>query len=213
MEFGHSLYGEQPPRPTATGPDTREEPLHVERAKAGDREAFSQLVRMHQAVVRAYVSAHIRGAEAADDLAQEVFLRAFRRLDAFQLPETRQHPPLAAGDRAQPAARAPAGAGSSSRRAGRGDLEAALDTRQLDGEAPRDPLEVERRIEALQRCVDKLAPSASTLVSRHYFERRTLASLAAEENKQESALRMRLLRIREVLRGCIEQATGEGAGP
>ena len=48
------------------------------------------------------------------------------------------------------------------------------------------------------------------LFAPHYFERRTLASLAAEENKQESALRMRLLRIRETLRACIEQAVGEG---
>src|SRR5688572_3652934 len=71
-----------------TGSDPRDEPLQVERAKAGDREAFSQLVRLHQAVVRAYVSAHVRAAETADDLAQEVFLRAFRRLDAFQLPES-----------------------------------------------------------------------------------------------------------------------------
>src|SRR5678815_2354836 len=70
------------------GPEARDEPVHVERAKAGDREAFSQLVRMHQAVVRAYVSMNIRAPEAADDLAQEVFLRAYRRLDAFQLPES-----------------------------------------------------------------------------------------------------------------------------
>jgi RNA polymerase sigma-70 factor, ECF subfamily len=193
-----------------SGPEARDEPLHVERAKAGDRDAFSQLVRMHQAVVRTYVSVHIRGAEVADDLAQEVFLRAFRRLDSFQLPECGSMRPWLLGiarNLLLEHLRAPARL--ESRRPG--DLEAALDTRQLEGGA-RDPLEVERRIEALQGCVDKLAPPAFALVWRHYFERRTLASLAAEEKKHEGALRMRLLRIREVLRGCIEQATGEGAG-
>jgi RNA polymerase sigma-70 factor (ECF subfamily) len=193
-------------------PDTRDEPVHVERAKAGDRQAFSQLVRMHHAVVRAYVSAHIRVPEAADDLAQEVFLRAFRRLAAFQIPETGSIRPwllgiarnlllehLRAELRVQ--TRAPLA------------LEAALDARHLDdAQAPRDPLEFERRIDALQRCVGKLAPAASTLVQRHYFERQTLASLAAEENRQEGALRMRLLRIREALRTCIETAIAEAGG-
>jgi RNA polymerase sigma-70 factor, ECF subfamily len=195
------------------GPDSRDEPLYVERAKAGDREAFSQLVRMHQAVVRAYLSTHVRGTEAADDLAQEVFLRAFRRLDTFQLPETGSIRPWLLGiarNLLLEQLRAPLRV--EARRPS--DLEAVIDGRQLQiGGSPRDPMEVERRIEALQRCVDQLAPPAFALVWRHYFERRTLASLAAEEKRQESALRMRLLRIREALRACIEQTTGEGARP
>jgi RNA polymerase sigma-70 factor, ECF subfamily len=194
------------------GPAPADEPLHIARAKGGDREAFSQLVRMHQAVVRAYVSAHVRPVEAADDLAQEVFLRAFRRLDAFQLPESGSIRPWLLGiarNLLLEHLRAPARL--EARRPA--DLEEALETRQLEGgPGPQDAMEMERRIAALQGCVDKLAPAAFALVWRHYFERRTLASLAAEEKKQESALRMRLLRIREALRACIEQA-GEGALP
>jgi RNA polymerase sigma-70 factor (ECF subfamily) len=195
-------------------PDPHDEPLHVERAKAGDRDAFSQLVRMHQAVVRAYVSAHVREAEAADDLAQEVFLRAFRRLDAFQPPESGSMRPWLMGiarNLLLEHLRAPVRLQERTVV----NLAALLDGRHLadDGQSPRDPLEIERRIETLQRCVEKLAPAASALVWRHYFERRTLASLAAEEKKPESTLRMRLLRIREALRACIERAIGEGALP
>ncbi len=193
------------------GSDARDEPLQVERAKAGDREAFSQLVRMHQAVVRVYLSAHVRAAETADDLAQEVFLRAFKRLDAFQLPETGSMRPWLMGiarnlllEHMRAPARLEARGGA--------DLEAVIDNRQLEqAPAARDPAEIERRMEALQSCVDKLPPASSSLVSQHYFERRTLASLAAEEHKQESALRMRLLRIREALRVCIERALEGGA--
>jgi RNA polymerase sigma-70 factor (ECF subfamily) len=196
-------------RPSRQASDVRDEPLQIERAKAGDREAFSQLVRMHQAVVRVYLGAHVRAAETADDLAQEVFLRAFRRLDAFVLPETGSIRPWLMGiarNLLLEHLRAPARL-ESGRAA---DLETALDSRQLAAEA-RDPAEIERRMEALQSCVDKLPPASLALVSRHYFERRTLASLAAEEHKQESALRMRLLRIREALRACIERNLGEGA--
>jgi len=185
-------------------PDARDEPLWIARAQGGDRAAFSQLVRLHQAVVRAYLGAHLREAEAADDLAQEVFLRAFRRLDAFQVPETGTIRPWLLGIARNLLLEHLRGPG---RLEARVDPEAALEAVPA---GPRDPLEVERRIEALQRCVEKLAPAAAGLVWRHYFERRTLASLAAEENKQESALRMRLLRIREVLRACIERSVGEG---
>jgi RNA polymerase sigma-70 factor, ECF subfamily len=197
------------PRPMRRpGPDTRDEPLFVERAKAGDREAFSQIVRLHQAVVRAYVSSHIRGAEAADDLAQEVFLRAFRRLEAFQVPDNGSMRPWLLGiarNLLLEHLRAP---GKLEARTA-ADMERVLEVREIP--PPRDPLDAERRIDALQRCVEKLAPAASRLVHRHYFERRTLASLAAEEQKQESALRMRLLRIREALRACIEHTLGETA--
>jgi RNA polymerase sigma-70 factor (ECF subfamily) len=155
-------------------------------------------------VVRAYLGAHVRGADVADDLAQEAFLRAFRRLDAFQLPENGTMRPWLLGiarNLLLEHRRA------SDQREARADPEALLDAQAT----PRDPLEGERRIEALQRCVDKLAPASARLVWRHYFERRTLASLAAEEHRQESALRMRLLRIREALRACIERSVGEGA--
>ena len=189
-------------------PDTRDEPLHVQRAKAGDHQAFSQLVRLHQAVVRAYVGGHVREPQAADDLAQEVFLRAFRRLDAFQLPESGSIRPWLLGIARNLLLEHLRAEIKTHTRLG---LEAALDARQLDSvEGPGDPLEAERRIEALHDCVAKLAPAAANLVARHYFERQTLASLAAEEHKQESALRMRLLRIREALRACIEGRIADG---
>jgi RNA polymerase sigma factor (sigma-70 family) len=50
-----------------------------------DRDAFEQLVRRHQGLVRAQLRRLVRGDEAAaDDLAQEVFLLAWRKLDQFR---------------------------------------------------------------------------------------------------------------------------------
>ncbi|TCO41095.1 RNA polymerase sigma factor [Dokdonella fugitiva] len=50
-----------------------------------DRRAFEQLVRRHQGMVRAQLRRLLRGDEtAADDIAQEVFLLAWRKLDQFR---------------------------------------------------------------------------------------------------------------------------------
>lgn len=51
----------------------------------GDRRAFEQLVRRHQGMVRAQLRRLLRGDEAAaDDLAQETFVLAWRKLDQFR---------------------------------------------------------------------------------------------------------------------------------
>ena len=50
-----------------------------------DRNAFEQLLRRHQGVVRAQLRRLLHGdAAAADDLAQETFLLAWRKLDQFR---------------------------------------------------------------------------------------------------------------------------------
>ena len=58
----------------------------VARALLGnDRRAFEQLVRRHQGMVRAQLCRLLHGdAAAADDLAQETFLLAWRKLDQFR---------------------------------------------------------------------------------------------------------------------------------
>ncbi len=58
----------------------------VARVRLGnDPRAFEQLVRRHQGVVRALLRRLLRGDDAAaDDLAQEAFLLAWRKLDQFR---------------------------------------------------------------------------------------------------------------------------------
>ena len=48
------------------------------RAAAGDAAAFSALVRAHEGAVRRFLGRLTRGGGDADDLAQEVFLKAWR---------------------------------------------------------------------------------------------------------------------------------------
>jgi RNA polymerase sigma-70 factor (ECF subfamily) len=51
----------------------------------GDRRAFEQLVRRHQGMVRAQLRRLLHGDDAAaDDMAQETFMLAWRNLDKFR---------------------------------------------------------------------------------------------------------------------------------
>jgi RNA polymerase sigma-70 factor, ECF subfamily len=63
------------------GPDS---PL-IARAAAGDAAAFAALVREHQSRVRAFLRRLTRGDTAlADDLSQETFLEAFRKIAQYR---------------------------------------------------------------------------------------------------------------------------------
>lgn len=55
----------------------------VDRTLAGDVSAFATLVERHRGVVHR-VAARTVGAAAAEDVAQDAFLRAFHRLDKFR---------------------------------------------------------------------------------------------------------------------------------
>jgi RNA polymerase sigma factor (sigma-70 family) len=57
----------------------------VRQATAGDRAAFAGLVRQHQSRLRGFLRRLTRGDQAlADDLAQESFLEAWRKLAQFR---------------------------------------------------------------------------------------------------------------------------------
>ncbi|GGX78213.1 RNA polymerase sigma factor [Streptomyces fructofermentans] len=55
----------------------------VDRARAGDREAFAALYVDHQRFVYRYLLFRTRNRHLAEDLTQEVFVRALRHIDSF----------------------------------------------------------------------------------------------------------------------------------
>jgi RNA polymerase sigma-70 factor, ECF subfamily len=55
----------------------------VARAKAGDRKAFSELVRRHRSVVYRICYRILGNREDAEDATQEAFIRAYDKLDTF----------------------------------------------------------------------------------------------------------------------------------
>ena len=65
---------ERPPRPDDLLP----------RVRAGDNDAARELVELHHDHVRKIVLAHLPRRDAPEDLMQEVFMKAFSRLDQFR---------------------------------------------------------------------------------------------------------------------------------
>ncbi|MBL4883883.1 MAG: sigma-70 family RNA polymerase sigma factor [Planctomycetaceae bacterium] len=59
----------------------------VTSAQTGDREAFGELVKEYQSIVYAVVMKRLRNSAEAHEVAQEVFLRAMRKLAQLREPE------------------------------------------------------------------------------------------------------------------------------
>lgn len=66
------------------GDDDPDDGALVERTLAGDREAFGALVRRHQRLVFRIVGGFLRNPADVEEVAQEVFLRAFQALPRFR---------------------------------------------------------------------------------------------------------------------------------
>jgi RNA polymerase sigma-70 factor, ECF subfamily len=61
-----------------------EEEVLVDRARAGDRGAFEELVRRHADRLYAVILRFVADRETAQEVTQEAFLRAWRGIDRFQ---------------------------------------------------------------------------------------------------------------------------------
>lgn len=190
------------------GLDASEKSL-LERAVQGDVEAFSELVRSHYPVIRVYLGAQISDHGVLDDLAQDVFLRAFRGLRALRhavafrawligIARNRALEHLRERMRLDVALR--------------NRFDHSLEEAQiafLEGEDDDAKLGID--LEALRQCMARLPAGSARLVEEHYFKGRTIASLAMEGRRSAGSVRMALLRLREGLRDCIRRHAKDDA--
>lgn len=68
---------------TPPGDDADEDAL-VRAAQRGDGDAFAALVRRHKSRVFAIAARFARGVHELEDLAQDIFIRVFQKLDGFR---------------------------------------------------------------------------------------------------------------------------------
>ena len=60
----------------------------IERVRAGDQEAFASIVLRHQGSVFALAYHYVRDFHDAQEIAQEAFVKVYRRLDTLSSPQS-----------------------------------------------------------------------------------------------------------------------------
>lgn len=170
-----------------------------------DRQAlhdrFAELVAEHQAWLRAYVRSLGIVAGSVDDVAQEVFLVAYRRYDDF--------------DPARPFAAWLKGiaklvaANERRRHQGRGRLvEPAL----AEALAAVDEVEADADWSAatghLRDCLDRLPGHSRELLRLRYEEDLDASAVGVRLGRDGNAVRQALFRVRELVRRCVEAKAG-----
>lgn len=178
----------------------------IQRIRNGSTDAFSELLRSHQRLVRSFVARHLEGLDEADELSQEVFIAAFRSIDRYEgrgsvaawlIGIARNHvlTHLRNKKNTQPLS-----------------LDHAINTMQLQC-LDEDIFEADveqRRLEVLQSCIDSLGPTQRDTVTSFYFERESAEEIGVRFNKPAGTIRMMLLRIRKSLRNCIAEKLAAG---
>jgi len=174
----------------------------VAEIRAGSRDAFTQLVRLHQAKVRCYLGRFVRGSDVVDDLAQETFIAAYRSLAAYKQQSTLGLWLLGiARNLALKHLR-----DEQRRRSQEADsFEASLSKWSEERMAAEEsgPGRHEQVIAALRKCIDGLQKHSAGIIRDAYFKGRTAAEIAQETGKTEGAVWVTMMRIRQALRECI----------
>ncbi len=173
----------------------------IARAKQGDKEAFCELVRLHQVPVRSYIAQFIRDADAVFDLAQETFLAAWRRFDTFDA--TQDMYPWLRGIARTLSLEHIRKSGRRKRR----EIKAMED--MVDVWAEQRLTDDEDMgtayLAGLRGCLRQIQEQAGRLVEWHYFKGLSMRSIAEKLGRKEGTVRMTLLRIRGTLRECVEK--------
>lgn len=171
----------------------------VRAAQQGDADAFARLVGLHHRRVRACLVARMHDAHEAEDLAQDVFVTAYRKLGEFDAER-----PLAPWLRSIALNllrnhwrkfRAQAIGGST-------ELASLIDERiAADCGPAREPL----LHAALRDCLEGMDGPARELLHRRYGEEESVRELSARLQRGYSAVTMQLHRLRELLSECIDR--------
>lgn len=199
MQGGWRVAGRGEARRTELRPSRAFTPETSADARVAGLEA---LVRDHQAGVRAFIRGLGVDAAWVDDLAQETFLVAHRRLDDLEpgrdpgrwLRGIARH--LAANERRKAGRRARLLAG------GLADL-------LIDRGEPEEAGPALGWLEAMRSCLLELPEEGRDLLQRRYADGEAAEAMAARLGVRADALRQKLLRLRQIVKGCVERKVGE----
>jgi RNA polymerase sigma-70 factor (ECF subfamily) len=165
----------------------------VRRARQGDAASFETLARRHLPVLLSLVRQQVRDSHAAEDVAQEALLKAYRSLDQLDDPQKFEAWLYRIGIRL-------------ARRTSRGT--AVLSVVEVAAPAVAEPGSIDDRRLRVRRAVAELDEPYRMVVTLHYLEGLDGAQIALRLGVPHGTVRSQLSRARallqEKLRGCIQ---------
>ena len=173
----------------------------IDRAVAGSDFAFQQLVLREQQKVRVFLARYIFTPDQIEDVAQEVFIAAYRQLESFRRTSAFSTWLLAiARNKAVQFLRSEI----RRRKLYKNAQQHMLMRDRLKALEQEDEFEIhEERVEALRGCLTQLPVESRHLIERFYYQNISSAKLAEKMNCKDGSIRMKLLRIRKQLGACI----------
>lgn len=175
----------------------------VERVLKGEQALYAEIIRRYQHRLRAAIAFHLCGRDDIEEFLQETFVQAYQNLERYssEFPLYPWLKGIALNSLKMEFRRL-----ETSRRRGEDYLRyLQLNRLQEDHEAK----EVEPQTGALRKCLERLQPAEANLLKDKYAGGQPLKDLAARLKATEGALKVRLLRLREALKTCIEKRLAE----
>lgn len=168
----------------------------VQLAQLGDRDAFNRLMQDYESRVFGVVMQRLRNTAEADEVVQEVFLRAFRKLPQLQEPDR------FGGWLCQIAVRL------SINRAVRRPAETCVESDSFDGrtsavDSPLDQMLRQETIEQLRAGLSQLGDIDRQTLWAFYFEGATLKEMSDQFQSPVGTIKRRLHTARGRLRDAI----------
>ncbi|MDF1662643.1 MAG: sigma-70 family RNA polymerase sigma factor, partial [Planctomycetota bacterium] len=168
----------------------------TQQARRGSKEAFSNIVRCYEQNVRGYLSRYSQRSEVIDDLAQEVFIAAYKDLHRFD-----GKGPLGAwllGIARHRALHYLRGESRRKKREGH-SLDAALNDERIAHMETQTIDDTQDESAALSHCLDQLPSHSYDLIQAFYYNKSSAEQLAEGQGQKSSTIRMRLVRVRRRL--------------
>jgi RNA polymerase sigma-70 factor (ECF subfamily) len=171
----------------------------VAAVRRGEIELYRQIVVRYQGDVLKVVNAMLLDASAREDVVQQVFVLAFRRLDQYELGR-------GFGKWLKGIARHQVLEELRKRRRYRGRLDAYAGEleQRLRADEPADTDAERERRDALRECIESLEESTRRALRLHYVEARPTDVVGHLLGRSGGAVRTLLCRARGQLRRCLE---------
>ena len=178
-----------------------EEKELIENTQKGDLTSFSTLVKTYQGKVYAYLAVRLNNKHEAEDLTQEAFLTAYKKIKSFDtnMPFIAWIKGIAANLlRNHWRKKKAVASGSSSELEGL--INSKIDSNNQDNS---------QVLEFMNHCISEADEESSKLILMRYKEDKPLKEITSLLSINHSTLTMRLHRIREALRKCINKKMAE----